>query len=70
MHCFIKGSRNKKYDINNTITNENTYKNFVVKRQLFSILNENDNFCIKEKKILTCNKCNKDFSKFINYRSP
>ena len=37
---------------------------------LFSILNDNNNFCIKENKILTCNKCNKDFSKLINYLSP
>ena len=67
---FWKYLVDKKYDINNTITSENTYKKFGVISQLFSILNENDNFCIKEKKILTCNKCNKDFSKLINYRSP
>ena len=52
---FWKYLTDKNYDINNTIRNENNYKKFVVISQLFSILNGNNNFCIKENKILTCN---------------
>ena len=67
---FWKYLTDKNYDINNIIINENNYKKFGVINLLFSILNDNNNFCIKENKILTCNKCNKDFPKLINYRSP
>lgn len=36
--------------------------------QLFSIINDNKNFCLLETKILNCNKWNKEFSTFSSYR--
>ena len=57
-------------DINNTNKNEDNYKKFGYISQLFSILNDNENFCILEEKILSCNKCNKDYNNLPFYRRP
>ena len=67
---FWKYLTENNYDIDNSIANENNFRKMGVISQLFSILNNNNHFCILEKKILSCNKCNKEFTNLIHYRSP
>ena len=57
-------------DINNTNKKEDNYKKFGYINQMFSILNGNENFCILEEKILSCNKYNKDYNNLPFYRRP
>ena len=57
-------------DIINILNNEESYKKFGSVAQLFSVVKNNDNFCLLEEKILTCSKCTKEYSNIPTYRNP
>ena len=57
-------------DINNTLSNECSYKKIGSIAQLFIIIKDNPNFCLLEKKILSCSKCSKEYPMIPNYSNP
>ena len=56
-------------DINNTLSNECSYKIIGSIAQLFIIVKDNPNFCLLEKKLLSCSKCSKEYPMIPKYRN-